>query len=52
MIRIVTKTHAFIAGVFSGVINTSVLTYILVDNERWNCKREMAEKTILAIQMR
>jgi hypothetical protein len=44
-----TNTHAFLAGVFAGITNMSVLTYILIDNERWNHKRE---KTILPLQMR
>jgi hypothetical protein len=52
MFRIVTRTHVFLAGVFAGIINTSVLTYILVDNERWNHKRTITDKTILATQMR
>jgi hypothetical protein len=48
-ILLTTNTHAFLAGVFAGITNMSVLTYILVDNERWNQKRE---KTILPVQMR
>ena len=52
MFKLVTKTHAFIAGIFTGMVNTSVLTYILIDNERLNHKREILQKTILASQMR
>lgn len=52
MIRIVTRTQAFIAGVFAGIVNTSVLTYIIVDNEKWNQKRAVMDKTILPVQMR
>lgn len=49
MFKFLTKTHAFMAGVFTGIVNTSVLTYMLIDNERWNHKRD---KTILPTQMR
>jgi hypothetical protein len=44
-----TNTQVFLTGVVAGITNMSVLTYILIDNERWNHKRE---KTILPVQMR
>jgi hypothetical protein len=55
MFKIVTRTNIFIAGVLAGIVNTSVITYILLDNEKLNHKRNIAklsEKTILPTQMR
>lgn len=55
MFRILSRTQIFIAGVFAGIANTSVITYILIDNERLNNKREkekLMHQTILPTQMR
>jgi hypothetical protein len=43
-------TRVFLSGAFAGVINMSVLTYILIDNEQYNNKQKM--KKILPVQMR
>ena len=43
-------TRIFLSGVFAGIINMSVLTYILVDNERYNNKINL--KNNLPLQMR
>lgn len=43
-------TRVFLSGVFAGIMNISILTYILIDNERYNNKQNM--KKILPVQMR
>jgi uncharacterized membrane protein (DUF106 family) len=43
-------TRVFLSGAFAGIINMSVLTYILIDNERYNNTQKI--KKNLPVQMR